>query len=91
MATTQEEMDKIIAEALADSKKQSKWHRPDNKGLTADKIMKIRKTINMVFMILFVVAVLIYFILPDQRILFFCIGFGALILKIVEFVLRFMF
>ena len=53
--------------------------------------MKIRKTINMVFMILFVVAVLIYFILPDQRILFFCIGFGALILKIVEFVLRFMF
>jgi hypothetical protein len=88
---TQEEMDKIIADALADSKKQSKWHRPSNKGLSADKIREARKILNFLFMSLFVVALIIYFVLPEQRPLFFCVGFGAMILKIVEFVLRFMF
>ena len=88
---TQEEMDKIIAEALADSKKQSKWHRPDNKGLSADKIREARKILNFLFMALFAVALVIYFVFPEQRPLFFCVGFGAMILKIVEFILRFMF
>jgi len=42
-------------------------------------------------MIGFVAAIAIYFLLPEQRALFFGVGFGAILLKVVEFVLRFMF
>ena len=88
---TQEEMDKIIAEALADSKKQSKWHRPNNKRLNPEKVVEARKILNFLFMALFAAALVIFFVFPDQRPLFFCVGFGAMILKIIEFILRFMF
>jgi len=88
---TQEEMDKLIAEALEDSKKQSKWHRPNRKGVNPDKIRNARNILNFVFMALFAAALIVYFVLPEQRPLFFCLGFGAMILKIVEFILRFMF
>jgi hypothetical protein len=39
----------------------------------------------------FLAAIVIYFVLPEQRVLFFCVGFGAIALKLVEFYLRFMF
>ncbi|MCR5245585.1 MAG: hypothetical protein K6C31_04630 [Bacteroidales bacterium] len=50
----------------------------------------MRNVLNILFMIGFVAAILIYFLLPDQRPLFFCVGFGAVVLKVVEFILRFM-
>ena len=87
---TQEEIDKIIAEAVAESKKQSKWHRP-TKGPSPEAIMKARKILNFVFMAMGIAAVIIYFTWPEQRPIFFCVGFGAVILKVVEFILRFMF
>lgn len=86
----QNEVDKIIAEAVAESKKgsQKRWH----KGKTSsDGITKTRAILNWVFMLGFIVAIMIYFVLPDQKIWFFSIGFGAIILKLVEFYLRFMF
>lgn len=84
----QDEIDKIIAEAVAGSKKESKWHRGKKKG---DGIMRARQILNATFMIGFLLAVIIYFALPEQKTLFFCVGFGSMILKIVEFILRFMF
>ena len=84
----QDEIDKIIEEAVAGSKKQSKWHRPSGKKAN---IIRARNILNAVFMIGFIAAVIIYFALPENRTLFFCVGFGSMVLKIIEFILRFMF
>ena len=86
----QEDVDKIIAEAVAESKKESrkKWHKRKS---SSSNVETARKVLNWAFMVGFVAAVVIYFALPEQRVLFFCIGFGAVALKLVEFYLRFMF
>lgn len=85
----QEDVDKIIAEALAESKNESKkkWH----KGKSSDSIKTARIVLNWIFMIGFVAAIIIYFAMPDQKILFFSVGFSAVVLKLIEFYLRFMF
>ena len=83
----QDEIDKIIEEAIASSKNQSKWHRPNNKN----GILKARQILNVIFMLGFISAVTIYFAFPENKVLFFSVGFGAMALKIVEFILRFMF
>ncbi|MDE6722515.1 MAG: hypothetical protein K2J84_10295 [Bacteroidaceae bacterium] len=86
----QEDVDRIIAEAVADSKRKShkKWHKSKS---SSDGINTARTLLNWTFMIGFVAAVIIYFVWPEQRMLFFCVGFGAVVLKLVEFYLRFMF
>ena len=84
----QDEIDQIIAEALEKDKGKSRWHRPSRRN---ERIRQVRNVLNIVFMLGFVAAILIYFILPEQRTLFFCVGFGAVALKVVEFILRFMF
>lgn len=84
----QDEVDKIIAEAVASSKKQSKWHRGNKKS---SNIARARQILNTTFMLGFLAAVIIYFAWPENRMLFFCVGFGSMALKIVEFILRFMF
>lgn len=88
-----EEIDEIIAKAVAESKGKttkdgSKWHRPKGSG---DTIVKIRKVLNYVFILGFVVTIILYFMFPDNKALFFSVGFGSLALKIVEFLLRFLF
>lgn len=84
-----DEVDEIIAKAIAESKgKGDKWHRPKKGG---DGIKKARSVLNILFMIGFLAAVIIYFALPDQKALFFSVGFGAMILKLIEFALRFLF
>lgn len=86
----QDEVDKIIAEAVASSKKESKWHRPSGKSL---KIQRARQVLNALFMIGFIAAIIIYILQwnSHDKTLFFCVGFGSMILKIIEFILRFMF
>lgn len=86
----QEDVDRIIAEAVAESKKESlkKWHKGKS---SSSNIETARKVLNWTFMVGFVAAVVIYFALPEQRVLFFSIGFGAVALKLIEFYLRFMF
>lgn len=86
----QEDVDKIIAEAVAESKKvsQKKWHKGKSSSHNVDTA---RRVLNWVFMVGFVAAIIIYFLLPEQRVLFFSIGFGAIAMKLVEFYLRFMF
>ena len=84
-----EDIDKIIAESLEKEKKASKWHRPEKKK--SDKIAQVRQVLNAVFMLGFLAAVIIYFAMPENRMLFFCVGFGAMAVKIVEFIIRFLF
>lgn len=85
-----EDIDKIIAEAVEDSKKKSrsKWRRPNG---SSNSILTARKIINWVFMIAVVAVFIIYFVWPEQKVLFFSVGFGAMLLKLIEFYLRFMF
>ena len=84
-----EDIDKIIAESLEKETKTSKWHRPEKKK--SDKIAQVRQVLNAVFMLGFLAAVIIYFAMPENRMLFFCVGFGAMAVKIVEFIIRFLF
>lgn len=84
----QEEMDQIIAEALAKEKGQSRWHRPHRGG---QRVRQARQVLNALFMLGFVACIAIYFLMPEQRGLFFAVGFAALLLKVVEFILRFFF
>lgn len=82
------EIDKIIADAVADSKKQSRWHRSSGKSNT---VLKVRNYLNWTFMLGFLLALIVYFAFPEQKTLFFCLGFGAMVLKLIEFYLRFVF
>ena len=84
-----EDIDKIIAESLEKERKASKWHRPEKKK--SDKMGQVRQVLNVVFMLGFLAAVIIYFAMPENRMLFFCVGFGAMAVKIVEFIIRFLF
>jgi hypothetical protein len=84
-----DEIDKIIEEALENDKK--KKHKGKKIGRQSDGILTARKILNAVFMLGFLAAVIIYFVFPDQKALFFSVGFGALLLKVIEFYLRFMF
>lgn len=86
----QEDVDKIIADAVAESKNESrkKWHKGKS---SSNSVATARRILNWVFMVGFVAAIVIYFALPEQRVLFFSIGFGAIALKLIEFYLRFMF
>jgi len=83
-----EEIDELIARSVAESKggRERKWHRPKHNRV---RVAQIRTVLNTLFMLGFIAAVFIYFLLPDQRVLFFVVGFGALLLKIVEFIIRF--
>ena len=84
-----DEVDEIIANAIAESKgKSGKWHRPKKRS---EGVKKARNLLNILFMLGFLAAIIIYFALPDQKALFFSVGFGAMILKIIEFALRFLF
>lgn len=84
----QDEIDQVIAEALEKEKGKSRWQRPSRRR---ERVMQARNVLNILFMLGFVAAILIYFLLPEQRGLYFTVGISALLLKIAEFVLRFMF
>lgn len=88
----QDEVDKIIADAVAGNKKQSKWNRPKKKG---EGMQRARQILNTLFLLGFLAVIIIYFAYPDsaeeKKVIFYSVGFGTLLLKIVDYVLRFMF
>lgn len=87
-----EDIDKVIAEALEEEKRSRKGRRHGyRKSHNAANIRNVRKILNILFMLGFIAAVIIYFACPEKRMLFFCVGFGSMLLKIAEFCLRFMF
>ena len=63
----QEDVDKIIAEAVAESKNKSrkKWHKGKS---STHNVETIRRVLNWVFMIGFVAAIVIYFALAINSI-----------------------
>lgn len=83
-----DEIDKIIAEAL-EADKQSR-HHSHRRRTTTDTRAIIRRVLNITFMVGFLAAIIIYFAWPEQRLLFFCVGFGAIFIKLIEFFIRFM-
>lgn len=87
-----DDIDRIIAEALEEEKgrKGSRWHRPKKKAHDPARTKRIRNVLNTLFMLGFVAAIALYFLMPDNRVPFFCVGFGALLLKIAEFFVRFL-
>ncbi len=85
-----DEIDNIIAEALAAEKRKKGGKANDSQGRKVN-LKIIRKMLNVLFMIGFIAAVVVYFAIPEQRVLFFSLGFGSMFLKIIEFALRFMF
>ncbi len=84
-----DEVDKIIAEALEKDRQQQSRHRGTHRK--RDAIQTARKVLNIIFMVGFLAAIVVYFAVPENRVLFFCLGFGSMLIKIVEFFLRFMF
>lgn len=84
-----DEIDKIIAEALEADKQSPNGHRHRRRS-KSDTLLTVRKVLNVVFMVGFVAAIIIYFALPEQKPLFYSVGFGALFVKIIEFFIRFM-
>ena len=86
----QEEVDKIIAEAIAKDKEKSrgKWHKKKSGNNGIDTA---RKVLNWIFMIGFDIAVIVKIDLPEERTRCCCVGFGCGAVKLAEFYLRFMF
>ena len=84
-----DEIDDIIAKAVEESKGKSgsRWHHPSKKKMTTEKV---RSILNTLFMLGFLAAIIIYFAFPESKVLFFSVGFGAMFLKIIEFIIRFM-
>jgi hypothetical protein len=85
-----DDIDKIIAEALEEERRKKGGEIRSGKGNSAN-VVKIRRVLNVVFMIGALAAFALYFFVPENRMLFMGVGFGAMILKIVEFGLRFLF
>ncbi|MBQ0141923.1 MAG: hypothetical protein KBT06_03845 [Prevotellaceae bacterium] len=79
-----DEVDKIIEEALAQSR-----HSHSKRQLSRERIALIRKILNTIFIIGVISTFVVYFAIPDNKMLFFSIGFGSLIIKIIEFIIRF--
>lgn len=84
-----DEVDKIIAEALAESKGK-KYKRRNEKSKSFNKD-KVRRILNMIFMIGAILTFILYFILPEHKVVSFTIGGISLFIKIVDYFLRFMF
>jgi hypothetical protein len=84
-----DEIDEIIANAVAESK--GKSVKANNRKKNSSAVLKARSVLNILFMLGFLAAIIIYFAMPEQKALFFTVGFGALLLKLIEFALRFLF
>lgn len=78
-----EEIDKIIEEAQSADKKLGKSSKKEF------PTEKVRAVLNALFIIAAVATVVVYFMKPDDKALFYMVGFGALGIKIVEFIIRF--
>ena len=81
-----DEVDKLIEEALAES--QGGRHR---KGKSSgDGKTKARQILNIIFMLGALATVVIYFACPEQKMLFFSVGFVSVLVKVAEFFIRFL-
>lgn len=75
-----EEIEKLIEESAASSRKKSKWSTDT-----------VRNVLNTLFLLCGLVGVILYFAFPEQRITGMAIIGAGMFLKIIEFFLRFLF
>ena len=82
-----DEVDKLIEEALEQSKggRRRKGFRSGDAGRA-----RARQILNLIFMLGAIATVIIYFACPEQKMLFFGVGFGSVLVKVAEFFIRFM-
>jgi len=82
-----DEVDKLIEEALEQSKggRRRKGFRSVDAGRA-----KARQILNIIFMLGAIATIIIYFACPEQKMLFFGVGFGSVLVKVAEFFIRFM-
>lgn len=80
----EEEIDKIIEEALRNDGR-SKYRKP-----CKDKTKTLRNLLNALFLVGCAATLFVYFKYPDDKTLFFCVGFGSVLLKVVEYFIRFL-
>lgn len=76
-----EEIEKLVEESAHQARKQ-------RKGPSTDQI---RKVLNTLFLILALIGIICYFAIPDNRWIGIGIVGGGMILKVIEFFIRFMF
>lgn len=50
---------------------------------------KVRNILNILFMLGAVAAVIVYFAIPDNRVIFYYVCGGAIFFKLMEFFIRF--
>ena len=81
-----DEVDQLIEEALAES--HGGKHRKATSSTTNKA--KARQILNIIFMLGALATLVIYFACPDQKILFFSVGFGSVLVKVAEFFIRFL-
>lgn len=75
-----EEIEKLIEESVQGNRKRRSWVSKD----------QIRSVLNTLFLIAAAIGLILYFALPENRILGMGIIGGGMILKIIEMFLRFM-
>ena len=82
-----DEVDQLIEEAPAESKggNRRKGYRSGGDGKK-----RARQILNIIFMLGALATVIIYFACPEQKMLFFGVGFGSVLVKVAEFFIRFL-
>lgn len=75
-----EEIEKLIEESVQGNRKRRSWVSKD----------QVRSVLNTLFLIAAAIGLILYFALPENRILGMGIIGGGMILKIIEIFLRFM-
>lgn len=76
-----EEIEKLVEESAHQARKQRKSPSTD----------QIRKVLNTLFLILALIGIICYFAIPDNRWIGIGIVGSGMILKVIEFFIRFMF
>lgn len=80
-----DEIDKIIEEALKKDGSKRHHRRPSQ-----DRTKTVRKILNVIFLVGAAFTLFVFFMYPDNKMLFYCIGFGSILIKIVEYFIRFL-
>jgi len=79
-----------INEELAQQEKELERIRNKRRGGNMDT-EKVRKVLNVIFLILAAIGVILYFVMPEKRLYALAIIGLSMVFKIIEFFLRFMF
>ena len=84
-----EDIDKIIEEALAEKKGKGKERKRKTPKSGYNQLQLWRRILNTLFLIGAAATVIVFFVIPENKPLFYSLGFGSMAVKIIEFIIRF--